>query len=296
MNMQASTGHRAAVIIVALLFQQLLGGLTFPIAKYGLLIIEPFTFAFYRFVLSAIVLLLIVKIRKHGPPVEKKDYIKIIGLGLLIIPFNQVMYLYGQKLTAAGHGSLLFATVPIWVFLGGLLYLKEKFIWRRAIGVVIGLIGVTVIITAGAIEIGNEYLLGDIIILIAVIAWAMYSIFGKPLVEKYGAFRVTAYALASGSACYVPFGLYRSLTFDYSQVTVGAWLSVLYVALGVSVAAYVLWYWVLKQMEASRIAVWHNIQPIIASVVAYIFLHEPLGWPFVIGGLIVLTGVIVTEV
>jgi len=206
------------------------------------------------------------------------------------------MYLYGQKLTAAGHGSLLFATVPIWIFLGAMIHLKEKFRWRRAVGVLIGLTGVIVIITAGAVEIGREDLTGDLIILLAVIAWAYYSILGKPLVEKYGAFRVTAYALASGSALYLPFGLYRAVVFDYSQVTIGAWLSVLYVALGVSVAAYVLWYWVLKQMDASRIAVWHNIQPIIASVVAYFFLHEPLGWSFVIGGVIVLIGVIVTEV
>ncbi|MBU8934446.1 MAG: DMT family transporter [candidate division Zixibacteria bacterium] len=284
-----------ALVVGVLLGQQLLGALTFPIAKFGLDLIEPFTFAFYRFVLSSVVLLGIVRWRKAGIPIERSDYIKIIGLGFLIIPFNQVAYLYGQRLTAAGHGALLFATVPIWVFIAALIHLKEKFVLRRAIGVAIGLIGVSVVVSTGAIELGTEYLLGDLIILGAVIAWAYYSVWGKPLVEKYGALRVTAYALASGSALYFPFGLYRATIFDYTAVSIGAWLSVVYVALGVSVAAYVMWYWVLARREASSVAVYHNIQPVIAAVVAYVFLAEPIGWPFVIGGVVVLAGVVITE-
>jgi drug/metabolite transporter (DMT)-like permease len=289
-------GRKSSLFLIsALLFQQLMGALAFPTAKYGLIEIEPFTFAFYRFVASSIVLLVIVRFRGNKRPVEKKDYLKIIGLGFLIIPLNQAAYLYGQKLTAAGHGSLLFATVPIWIFLGALIFLKEKFNIRRALGVVLGLIGVIMIMASGAIEIGTDYLLGDLIILLAVIVWAGYTIFGKPLVLKYGAFRVTAYALASGSAMYFPFGLYRALIFDYSKASVGAWISVFYMAFGVSIVAYVLWYWLLKYMEATRIAVYHNIQPVIATLVAFIFLGEPIGWSFVIGGVIVLTGVIITE-
>ncbi|MEA2030894.1 MAG: DMT family transporter [candidate division Zixibacteria bacterium] len=285
-----------AVVVSALLLHQLLSALTFPIAKFGLALIEPFTFAFYRFVISSLVLMTIVSMQKNNPPIVRKDYIKIIGLGFLIVPFNQVVFLYGQSLTAAGHAALLFATVPIWVFLAALIHLKERFIIRRAVGIVVGLIGVVVVMTSGAIGIGSEYLVGDAIIIVAVVAWAYYTIWGKPLVEKYGALRITAYTLASGSVLYFPFGLYQAVTFDYAGVTVGAWLSVIYVALGTSVVAYVLWYWALGQRDASKVAVYHNIQPVIASAVAYIFLDEPIGWPFVIGGAIVLTGVIITEV
>jgi drug/metabolite transporter (DMT)-like permease len=284
------------VLISALLIHHLLGALTFPIAKYGLTMIEPFTFAFYRYGLSSVVLLGIVGFRKaNQPAVEKKDYLKIFGLGCLIIPFNQTAYLFGQSLTGAGHGALLFATVPIWLFIGGLIYLKEKFMVRRAVGVTLGLLGVAAIMTAGAVELGTEYLLGDLIILVAVLAWVGYTILGRPLVFKYGAFRITAYALASGSAIYFPFGLHRALSFDYSAATPGAWLTVAYVALGVSVTAYVLWYWVLKYLEATRIAVFHNLQPVISSAAAFIFLGEPIGWPFIIGGAIALAGVIITE-
>lgn len=282
-------------LISVLLLQQTLGALAFTIAKFGLMQIEPFTFAFYRFVISAIVLLVIVRLRRVQPPVEKRDFIKIFGLGALIIPFNQVAFLVGQRLTAASHGSLLFATVPIWLFLAGIIHLKEKFVLRRGIGVTMGLIGVVVIIGGGVEEIGSQYLWGDLIILGSVLAFSYYTVLGKPLVIKYGAFRVTAYALSFGSALYFPFGLYRAWTFDYSAAEPAAWLSVLYFALGMSVAAYVLWYWLLKRMETTRLAVFSNLQPVLATAAAAVLLGEPIGPSLIIGGLIVLTGVLITE-
>ncbi len=286
----------AGVILSVLFFQQTLGAVSFAISKYGLAIIEPFAFAFYRFTIAAAILLLITRLRRYDPPIEKKDYWKIFGLGVIIIPFNQLTYLYGQSLTGAGHASLLFATTPIWIFIMAMIHLKEKLMVRRVSGIIVAVIGVGIIMFGGAVKIGKEYLVGDLIILLAVLAWSYYTILGKPLVKKYGAFRVTAYALSFGTLLYIPFGLYATTRVDYSQVTMGAWLSVLYMAIGISVAAYVLWYWVLKHIEASRMAVFHNIQPVIASAMGYFWLGEPLGAPFVIGGLIVLAGVIVAEV
>jgi drug/metabolite transporter (DMT)-like permease len=279
-----------------ILIQQTLGALCFPISKYGLAIIEPFTFAFFRFILAALVLLGLTKITNHEIPIERGDRWKIVGLGTLIIMFNQVGYLWGQSLTAAGHGSVLFATTPIWVLIMAVLVLKEKLTWQKILGIPVALVGALIIVTGGAIRVGAEYLKGDLIILVSVWAWGAYAIYGKPLAEKYGALRVTAYALASGTVVYLPFGLFRAVTFDYSHVAPAAWLSVLYMAIGSSVLSYVIWYWLLKYMEASRLAVFSNIQPIVATTVAFFFLNEIPGLSFLIGAVIVLTGVIITEV
>ncbi|UCD63252.1 MAG: DMT family transporter [Candidatus Zixiibacteriota bacterium] len=287
--------HSTTFLISVLLFQQTLGGMTFPVAKFGLQFIEPFTFAFYRFVLSSLVLFIMVRLQNHSRPIERKDFWKIVGLGFLIIPFNQTMYLVGQSLTGAGHGSLLFATAPIWIFLGALIHLKERPGLRRTAGIIVALLGVVIVMATGALEISSEYLWGDLIVLIAVLAWAYYTILGTQLVRKYGAIRVTAYALISGSIMYFPFGLYRAVNLDYASVPAAAWWSVAYVALGVSIAAYVLWYWVLKFMEASRIAVFHNMQPFLAAGVAYFWLNEPLGLSFIIGGTVAIAGVLIAE-
>jgi drug/metabolite transporter (DMT)-like permease len=274
---------------------QFLASICYPIAKYGLDQIGPFTFAFYRFILSSVVLLSITRLIKRRPPIEKRDWWRIGGLGVLIIPFNQTLFLVGQSLTGAGHGAFLFATTPVWIFLLAIIHLKERPHWRRTLGIVIATAGVLGIMWAGLADVGTRYLFGDLIILVSVMAWAYYTILGKPLVRKYGAIRITAYALAIGSALYLPFGFFSAINYDYSKANLAAWGSVVYMALGLSVIVYVMWYWLLKHLEASRIAVYHNVQPIIASAVAYLFLGEPLSTGFVIGGLVVLSGVIITE-
>jgi len=292
---QEDSTRGIGLVFSALAGQQILGALAFPITKFGVAVIEPFAFAFFRFVISAAIFMLIIRFRKYDNAIEKKDYWRIFLLGLIIIPFNQVMYLYGQSLTGAGHGALIFATTPIWLFILAMIHLKEKLQMRRAIGIIVAVVGVVVIMFGGAVRIGTEYLIGDLIILLAVFAWTYYTILGKPLVRKYGAFRVTAYALSSGTLVYLPFGIWAASKIDYSQTTTGAWLSVLYMAIGTSVLAYVLWYWVLKHIDASRMAVFHNFQPVIASGVAFFWLGEPMGLPFIFGGLTVLAGVIVAE-
>jgi len=292
----AAPPHHGNVLALALITQQLLSSLAFPIAKYGLSQIEPFTFAFFRFLISASVLLVVVKLSRFSIPIEKKDYLKFLGLGLLIIPFNQTAYLVGQRMTSAGHGAILFATVPLWMFVTGLIHLKERFVWRRGIGVLVGMVGVLIIMGGGAATFSTRYLWGDLIVLEAVLAWVYYSILGKPLVMKYGALRVTAHSLAFGTLFYFPFGLYRAWHFTYTGVTIGAWVSVLYYSLGISVIAYVLWYWLLKHMEATRLAVFNNIQPVIASAAALVFFGEPIGPGLLIGGSIVLAGVLITEI
>ena len=267
----------------------------YPVAKYGLAEIEPFTFAFYRFILASAVLLILVSLKKYDLPIERRDYPRILLLGVLIIPLNQTLFLLGQSLTAAGHGAFIFATTPMFIFVLALIHLGEKYSHRRLIGVIAALAGVATIMLSGGIEVRRQYLIGDLIILVSVVAWAYYTIIGKPLVRKYGALRLTAYALASGSALYFPFGIYQAMRFDYSGVTLAAWGSVAYMAIGLSFVVYVLWYWVLKYMEASRIAIFHNVQPVIATVVAALWLGEHLTGTFVIGGLVVLAGVLIAE-
>lgn len=284
------------VLLGTLILLQFLDALCFPVTRYGTLIIEPYTFAFFRVTISSAILLAVARMMKHSLAVDRRDWWRIIILGILVIPLNQILYMVGQSRTAAGHGAFLYATAPVWIFLMAVLHLKERVDWRRVTGIVLAFGGVMTIMLGGKATFGVEYVWGDVIIFVAVLGWSYYTVLGKPLVEKYGALRMTAYAMAIGSAIYFPLGLYRAVTFDYSNVTAGAWGAVAFMTLGMSVAMYGLWYWILKYVEASRLAVWHNMFPIISAAVAYFALGEPLTGAFVLGGILVLAGVTITEV
>jgi len=213
----------------------------------------------------------------------------------VIILFNQTLYLYGQKLTTASHAALLFSTTPIFVYLMAIPRLGESWSYVKGAGIGLAVIGSAIIVFENGLEFDYNILKGDLIIMVPVVAWAYYTVWGKPLVEKYGAFRVTAYALGSGTLAYFPFGLYRLIAADMTRVDTYGWLSILYLALITSVFGYSVWYWLLKYMEASRASVMVNVQPVIAGILGFYILGETITIQFVIGGVIILAGVAVTQ-
>jgi drug/metabolite transporter (DMT)-like permease len=268
---------------------------TFIAARFALRQIDPYVAAFVRFVIASVILVAIAINFGKDNPISGKDWLRIGLLGVLIILFNQTVYLVGQQFTTAAHGALLFATTPIFVYLIAMRVLGERWSAKKALGIVLALTGSVIIILEDGVSFHDRALWGDFLILIAVIAWAFYSVFGKPLVHKYGAMRVTAYSLAAGTVVYLPFGFYRFLQADLHAATTGNWLGVLYLALGTSVIGYFIWYWLMKYMEASRVAVITNLQPIIAGILGVYLLGEPLSILFAVGGAVVLVGVTITQ-
>lgn len=280
----------------AILFHQLITSLAYPFAKLGLNQIDPYTYAFFRFLFSTMIYIPVLIWLWNRPRMPLKDHFRIFIIGLILIPLNQVLFLVGQSKTAAGHSALLFATIPIFIYILAIIFLKEKATFRRTAGIIVAFVGVYVILSGGKVNFGMEYFWGDILVLIAVIAWAFATVLLKPLSLQYGAFRAMGLGLVYGSLVYFPYGIYRALTADYSRIGTSGWFSILYMAIVISLGAYFLWYWVIKYMDVSRVAVLQNIQPIIATVVAALLLAEPISATFIIGGIIVISGVILTEI
>ncbi|MBN2226640.1 MAG: DMT family transporter [candidate division Zixibacteria bacterium] len=279
-----------------LIFHQVISACAFPFAKIGLNQLDPLVYAFFRFVISSAIYIPVLYWQNRKSKIARHDHLKFLGIGLLLIPINQLVFLIGQSLTSAGHSSLLFATTPVFIYILAIFFLKEKASARRAFGIIIALGGVYIILSGGNIRFGREYVLGDLLVLVAVIAWAAATVMGKPLASRYGAFRVTGSALVYGSLVYLPFGLFFALRADYGAVNWQGWFSVGYMAIVISAGAYVLWYWVLKYLEASRAAIMQNIQPIVATAVAAVLLSEPITGSLILGGAIVIGGVILTEI
>lgn len=271
---------------------------TFVFARYVLLQTDPFAVAFLRYIIAATILYVIAARLSKRPGarrIEAKDRKKIVILGAVIIILNQTTYLFGQKLTTSGHAALLFAITPIFIYLMAMKHLGETWSLVKAAGIALAVVGSGVIVFETGLSFNYDVLTGDMIVLVAVVAWAYYSVWGKPLVEKYGAFRITAYSLASGTVIYFPFGLYRLIIADMTRVDTFGWLSILYIAIVTSVIGYSIWYWLLKNMEASKASVLVNIQPVVAGILGYYLLGEIISLPFVVGGVIILIGVTVTQ-
>jgi drug/metabolite transporter (DMT)-like permease len=104
-----------------------------------------------------------------------------------------------------------------------------------------------------------------------------------------------ARAMTYGTVLFLPIGLVAMSDFKLGAVTPQGWAGLLYCALITSVIAYTLWYWALNFIEAARVAVFNNIQPVVAALIGWILLGETITPIFVVGGLLVVAGVWLTE-
>lgn len=225
--------------------------------------------------------------------IERADWLRFIVIGLLAVPLNQLLFLYGLKFTTAGRSALYYGATPIFVFLLAVFYLRERTTLLKVSGILTSFAGVAVILRGGRLDEG--VLFGDFLVILAVIAWAAYTVLGKNLLSKYGSLTVTAYALFIGTIAYLPIGLYSAIGFDYSRVPTAAWLSLLYIAIMTSVVAYSIWYWALARMEASKLAIFQNLQPVFATILSVIVVSETFGFDFYLGGALVIGGVLITQ-
>jgi drug/metabolite transporter (DMT)-like permease len=285
------------LIIIAAIHQILMGG-TFVFARFALQQADPFTVAFIRFTLAGAILLAVSRWRTRGSraaPIPPADRKRIWLLGAIIILGNQLLYLYGQAYTTAAHGALLFTLTPVFAYLMAIWHLGERWSLFKGTGILIAVTGSAFLLLERGLHLDWAALKGDVIIFFAVAAWAAYLVWGKPLVGKYGAFRASAYTLASGALIYFPFGLYRFLKADLTRLDATGWWSIFYITIVTSVIGYSIWYWLLKRMEASRVSVLSNAQPIVAGLLGFWLLHEAVTAAFIIGAVIIIVGVTLTQ-
>ncbi len=280
-------------VYIVLLIQMFIAGGTHIVAKAVVGTVDAATLTFLRSILSTAGLLAILLVRQGRPRIERKDWPAMIWLGFLGIPANQFLYLYGLQSSTAANGALLYATTPVVVLLLSRILLAEPITSKKSAGILIAFMGVAIVIFERGIDFSTGYTSGNLMILLAVIAWGLFTIQGKKMVMKYGAVQTTAVAMTMGMMLFLPLGLFAA--FPLPHLGGADWIGVLYLGLGTSVFGYMLWYYALGKIEAGKAAVFANGQPIVATLLALVFLQYSITLSFIVGGTLTLAGVILTQ-
>ncbi len=282
-----------------LFIQQTIASGTHLVAQNASESIQPGLLLLLRAVGASLVFLIFLVVREQRwnifHRIERVDVWRMVLVGALNVPMNQLLYLNGIKYTTAANSALLYAMTPAMVFLFTSIIHSEHPTVRKGIGIAIAFVGVGIIMFEQGAELKPEHTLGNILILIAVMAWSLFTMLGRPLVLKYGAVYVTAINMIVGTIMYLPFGLLTSNFSAIATISAVSWSEVAYLALISSVLNYVLWYLALAKLEATRVAVFQNLQPIITTVMALYLGSAVLTGSFVGGGLLALTGVLIVE-
>ncbi|MBE0605957.1 MAG: DMT family transporter [Deltaproteobacteria bacterium] len=275
-------------------------GGTFVAGKWAVKEAPPFFVAFLRFGIASLVLWALVASSGRGSgervplPKDGSQWAGLFSLGLTGVFLYNFVFLTGLSWTSATNGSLIVAFNPLLTAVLSAWWLKERIRPVQAGGLLLALLGVGVVITRGSIAVihGLSFNPGDLLMLGAPLAWALYTIIGKMVLRTFPPLVATAYASLIGTVLLLPAAaLEGSLLSGLHRLTVYGWIAVLQLALLGTVVGFVWWYEGVERLGASRAAVFVNLVPLFGVLLSALILSESLAVSQLAGGILVVAGV-----
>jgi len=233
-------------------------------------------------------------LRRKPFTVQKGQRLSFFRLSLIGVVANILFFLWGLRYTIPAHPGLLYATTPIWTLIIAGIFGREIIVRQKVVGVVLSIIGVTIVMGGSVLHLNLDYLLGDSLILVAVLCWSAYTVFSKPFVMQYHALTSTFTITLFGMLMLLPFGVWEASTFDFGTVPFSAWLGLGYMGIFTSATSYLIYYAVLKQIQPTQLAVIITGQAPMTAVLSWIFQGYSLTWTFGIGSFVTLIGIFIT--
>ena len=188
--------------------------------------------------------------------------VRIIALGILIVPAYNIFLNWGQGQVPAGTASLLIAMNPLFTYLLALAIRQEHHRRRKTAGLILSFVGVYFLLRSQGRTFGPGYGLHALSILAAPFSWAIGTVVGKPLVTRESPVRVTYLSLAVGS---LPFLLFmpfdRTLRQAMGGFSATDWFAVIHLSLLCTILGFVVWYAVLRKLPASSVAAFVLLNP-----------------------------------
>lgn len=230
--------------------------------------------------------------RRGGPVrVERRDWPAFLLLGFLVVPVNQGCFLFGLARSTPSHAALLYALTPLVVLLFARKLLLEEGLVAKLAGILAAFAGVAVILLERGLRHEMALLSGDLLLLVAVVAWAAYTVLSKRLLARYDPMTVTGWSIISGTLLCLPALFLPGAIPPLASIPAGVWGAIAYLAVGTSVVAYPLWSYALRHMDASKVAITANIQPILTAALSWLLFRERFTPGFFVGAALILAGV-----
>jgi drug/metabolite transporter (DMT)-like permease len=270
-------------------------GANFSVVKYALREFPQLTFNAARLVLASAVFLVAIRLRHGGDAaLSRGDWVRIAVLGLIGHLLYQLAFVAGLARTTASNSALIFGTTPIAVALMSAAAGYERVTLVRWVGAALSMLGIYALVGLRA-SWSTATLAGDLLIFGGMLCWSIYSVVSQPLLARHSPLVVTGYSMAIGAALYVALAAPSVISTDWSAISALSWALMALSALLALALAYMIWYTSVQRIGSARTAVYSNLTPIVAMIVAAIWLREPIGVAQVVGAVTILGGVFVSR-
>lgn len=266
------------------------------VGRVAVATVEPFTLAFWRWLIATAIMLPIVAgaLRRHAPDILRMvPLLLLLGvLGMLVCGAG--VYI-GLRHTTAINATLIYTTSPAFIVLFEIVLGRRPFSLLQVAGIALATFGIAVIVSRGDIA-GLATLgfnIGDLAILAAAVSWATYSILlhDARLRALPGGVIFAAIALA-GTLVLTPAWLIEGSVHDFPAPTAGGWVAIAALAVMPSVGAFLSYQWLVREVGAMRTGMALYFMPIVGVGLAALFLGEAIHAYHLVGTLLTIGGVV----
>lgn len=288
---------RTRAVDAALVATVFIWAVNFSVVKLAIEHLDPFAFNTFRLVGATAILLLLTRFAPGGAgstsppgtPLERRDWPRFVGLGLLGHTGYQLFFIQSIDETSASNAAVLLGLTPVFVAALSAVMGVERprpYAW---LGIALSALGVQQVLAASGAVGGTTR--GDLLALGAAVIWASYTVLGRDLATRYGAFKSNAYLMAIGTIFFLPFGAPALLASSLSEVPMEAWYQTAFSLTFALVFAYCAWYWAVTRIGPTGTAIYANLMPALALGIAHVWLGEPvsarqlLGVAAIVGGI-----------
>ena len=289
MNLHSASGNFAAFIAASLF------GASVVATRVAVQEIPPFNLAVVRFGQGGLILFLclfigardLLKVKRHDLPF-------LILLGAIFFAVFPVTFNIGLRLTEASRGALMLATMPIWSAWLARAARKERLTLRQIVGILFTFTGVGIVLAERGLNWqGNTLALaGDGFMLLTALCGAIYGVLAQRMLARYSALTVTMYAMLFGTFLLLPAALVEGLPQAFARIDGKIAVLILFLGVFGGALAYFFWTFALTRLTPTQVAVYVNVNPMVAIVLGAALLTEKITGVFVVGFVAVVVGVL----
>lgn len=241
--------------------------------------LSPYALVWVR-ICAATILFWITSLMIKTSELEKKDFPKVALLSIIAIVINILSFFKGLSLTTPINASVIMVMTPILVFIFSLIILKEKLEFKKAVGIVIGLLGAFLLTTADKKEAANavNIPLGNMLVFVNASGYALYLILAKQMIEKYHPIVFVKWLYTFGLIFMTPFVFGEVLEVDWQKIPLNIYLIIAYVVVFATYCNFLFNLYGLKQLKPTTVSAFIYTQPVIASLFALLVGSDELSW------------------
>lgn len=283
------------MLALTLALMLLLWSFNYIAGKIALRHLDPISLACFRIELAAIIMLPIYFSRKQRAALRLRDLWPFAYLGFWGVVVNQGLFTVGLNYTTSDHSAVIIAVGPIIILLLARIMKLEVVTAAKILGMAVAFAGVFLLEAENGSPVHSPFLVGDLITLYGTMGFALYTVLGKKVAGQYDAIAMNTFNCVAAAIMLLPLTVRQGMHLDWHAVGWPGWLGMIYMAAASSVAAYTLFYWVLRYMTASRVAAISYFQPVAVILLSVAFLNDHPTRNLLLGTALVLLGVYLAE-